>query len=1225
MAGHGRSLDFTERVPNRRRPFQDVPAERAGGDSEPVADALETFPPPLLRDTSHPRSQASITDFDVDPTTARSYLAPQASEQAPASTFTSTVDPTSRARGFRRNSIPRGHRRGGRDSSIDRYSRGNTTRRRGILGGGGITHETSYEHDLVHELENELLGDGATQAHTEVATSSPRSSVSWNFSTAGGQNDAFSARRSLSAIDGVYDDWDDYGPDIDTRLARVIRLTGGLHSSVDDTATGSSSLHSFHRMMTGATKRPRDKYEHVDGKDITRTLDMKGAVAVVLYNSTIPDPGANDIWPECRSTTKFPSRYFLLDRSKQAPSESYSKRRPSKQLRTEPEMQPNPDGTSEHLPVTPAGRPEWKLPVELVELIASFLNRDDIKSLRLVSRELSYYVSQVIFKTVVVPFNTEIYGMLGQEPKPDLKGKKRAKIENLGYTWKNASGDEVYNGHGLDVFRGFGKHILRYGMSFEVNEDSLATPPAKSLTEKKTSFWGNYEWPFEEYRRFDTVAGLETAADETPRMKIAFSELSKVNELALSVDSGLGWLNGPDRSIRARILQKSQQVFGTSKDIPDRRAQAQQELWRYIEACHQSNGSDIKLATLYRMDGQRPLSDLMEASMVAREQPDMPYLDPRLIHDATPHDSADLRIPPSFDDPEVLDCFVLRPPSFGGGTGVLFSSNNPPTDAGQIMSSIIPANLTKAQKEWLLETEWAQRAFMSSYMLSIIDNPLTFGLVHTLNIARLSAHYLSMLNRTDFWGALPNLSDVTLMVIPAWRAVHKDEAGFVDTPKISPSRAISPFYDLLRTHIVWRPNIRKLTIGWVTGGEHAEGLHARNKLILPAPLMSSIASDMLVGDNINELRENLLHFPHVRRLTLRNCWITPPTVVQLVRIHEHGLKHLVLDSVSLTAILRQNPNANQAAQPAAGLNPHIGIAVGALWNALNNNGGAQAGLQAQTQLLPNQQQFLQIYIQTIQVQLQQLQANAVGIQQQNQITALQNQLQQAQQLQNQNIQQFNVQAPGQGWQQNPQAQPHLNHNSNLATQAQSIHHQIAAVQPPPVPSNIQPQLDSQSVLKARPREGSWVNIIDIISPGTNLSDFGSEHSQADAQRSTSLRSITFISCGYAKLPHASFDQTAIDPDHGIAAALRNAIFAKRYNALTPAMLSAKWAHLGEIVQEVDVAELAALDAGWNLKTGWDDAEEARAVEFDGLLPGGTGRFTGKVQASDRVAEVSSAS
>jgi len=78
-------------------------------------------------------------------------------------------------------------------------------------------------------------------------------------------------------------------------------------------------------------------------------------------------------------------------------------------------------------------------------------------------------------------------------------------------------------------------------------------------------------------------------------------------------------------------------------------------------------------------------------------------------------------------------------------------------------------------------------------------------------------------------------------------------------------------------------------------------------------------------------------------------------------------------------------------------------------------------------------------------------------------------------------------------------------------------------------------------------------------------------------------------------------------------------------ALAPAMLSPKWSYLGEIVQDVAAWELTALEAGWNLQTGWDDKEAARAVEFDGLLPGGTGRFTGIVRQSDKVPDTASTS
>ncbi|KAF1844304.1 uncharacterized protein K460DRAFT_317699 [Cucurbitaria berberidis CBS 394.84] len=1197
MTDNGRAPDSLEHVTNRRRTlrsFQERRPERDASDNEAAANPPATqLPSPPLRRIIRPPQAGNLADWDVDQTTAHPLFGFQASEHAsttiPSATDSPPPGPQS-SRGF----IPRARRRDPRDLATGSGWSSRTRTRRGSLGSDGIPTETSVDHQFADALEHELLGNEAPQEYSEEEP-----------------DEASTARPSLDDLDLF-------------RLARAMSRTGASQAALDDIV--------LHRIMPGATKRPRDKFEATDGKDITKILENKGAVAVVLYDTSTPNPEANDIWPECRSSAKLPACYVLFDRSKQILPESKSKRRAPNPSRRVTRSQLNSDSADEYLLDAPAGRPEWKLPVELVELIACHLNRDDIKSLRLVSRELNHYVSQVIFKTVVVPFNTEIYGMLGQEPKPDLKGKKRVKVENPGYPWTNATRDEVYNGHGLDVFRGFGKHILRYGMSFEVNEDSLATPPAKSLTEQKTSFWGNYDWPFEEYRRFATVAGLEFAADETPRMKIAFSELNRVKELALSVDSGLGWLNGPDRSIRARILQRPQQVFGSPKDVPDRRSQAQQELWRHIEACHESNGSDVRLATLYRLDGQRPMSELKEASMVTEEQPDMPYLDPRLIHEATPHDTADLQIPTSFDDPDVLGRFVLTPSSSGSGTGVLFSSIKPPTDAGQLIGPIIPANLTEAQKEWLLETEWAQRAFMSSYMLSVIDNPVTFNPVHTLKISQLSARYLPLLNRADFWEALPNLTDVTLMVLPEWRTVKKDEAGFVDTPNINPSMALLPFCNLLRNQVACRPNIRNLTIGWVTGGEHAEGMHARNRLIMPAPLMDVGASEMLVENDINGLWANLLHFRHVDRLTLENCWITPPAMVQFVKIHDvHSMKHLVLDSVSLTAMLRPNEIANQAVQQVAALNPPAAglLGAGMLWNALHNNGGAQ--------MLPNQQQFFQVYMQTLQVQLQQLQANAGGVQQQTQIvalTALQNQLQQQiAQLQAQNHNnQLQVQPQGQGVNQaiqHQQAQPQPNFNHAFVTFMQQTQHHIPAVQPPHVPGNAQPQADPQadpqSVLKMQPREGSWMNIIDIISPGTNLSDFDSEHSQADAERSTSLQSIEFISCGYARLPYAPFSQTAIEADNGLAAILRSPVLTKRYQALAPAMLSAKWPHLGVIVQEVDSAELAALDAGWNLRTGWKDAEEARAVEFDGLLSGGTGRFTGKVQASDRVAEGSSAS
>jgi hypothetical protein len=1015
--------------------------------------------------------------------------------------------------------------------------------------------------------------------------------------------------------------------------------------------------------MGGSSKRARDRVRDKDIKELLNTLERHGAITALSYRATEPDAEANDIWPNFRNRAKLPVRYALLDAShgNLANKElGTSTGRPQVATQGRYDLRGQAGASSaltSQATTSPAtvsdskGRPLWQLPVELVEQIIQHLDRDDVKSLRLVSRELNDYTSQAAFKTVVVPFNTEIYGMLEQEAKPDRKGKKRARISRPEYWWKNANGDEVYNGHGLDVFRGFGRHILRYGMSFEMNEHSLSAPPSKSTTEQKISFWGNYDWPFEEYRRFDAVAGLESAADETPRMKTAFSELTKVKELALSVDSGLGWLNGPDRSIRARILQVPPRIFGSLQHVPDRRSQAQRELWHHIEDAHTNAGEDIRIASLYRLEGARPLTDTQESRLLASAQPSLPFLDSHIAHDAAPHDTAETVVSQSLDDTHLSDRHILG--SSTANAGVLFTSSTLQcNDAAHVLSPIVPASLSQAQKEWLLETEWAQRAFLSSYMLSVIDNPTTFESIHTLNISSLSDRYISALNRQDFWDSLPNLSDVTLMVIPGWRSVEKDEAGYVATPSVDPTDQVDTLCGLLQAQVAPRAMISKLKVGYATGGEHAEGLYARNKLLMPAPLFplrARMHADPTIGfidtatvQDANMLRLALARFPHLEELTLRNCWITPSALLQFVKVHDgHALKELTLDSVSLTAVLRPSGNVhavNAAQQAMLGNAPVVHQVLGPNMNnnAAGNVGGNVAPAnQAYGQALNN-------HIQNLVTQLQQMQANAAGMQQQNQLQALHTQLQQqmqnAQAMTQNNQSTHNLQTltVAQAGPTNPQTIMHLQ-QQHIQQHHQHQQQQLQIVQLAAQVNFLQTVIANQnaqvnaaaaatgnagSVLQTPAREGSWIDIIDQISPGTNLSDFGSEHSKADANRTTSLMSISFVSCGYAKLPHLGLgiDQTVIEAINGFAAAaaLRNPIFTKRYNALSPAMMSSKWQYLGEIVQEVDLNEYAALDVGWDLRHGWDDTEAARAVEFDGLLSGGTGRFTGKVQRSDRV-------
>lgn len=1119
--------------------------------------------------------------------------------------------------------------RRGRDSAVGSPSRGDLSPRRPDFGGDGTSGLSPYEIDLSIALE-----DGLLESRTRVLNSVRRRRLQTSASHS--ETSSFWPFQNNDVLDLSDDEFDSYSSD----------HASAANSS--DYRGFTDWLASSNHEMGDSSKRGREITRGGDGKDLLNTLQRHGAVVAMLYRTTEPDHEANDIWPNFRNKTKLPHRYALLNvnRAKAGKkinntltggSQAAGQDRDNLRGQHGGSNASAPDTTSLQSPgSTSKGRPLWQLPVELVEQIIEYLNRDDVKSLRLVSRELNDSTSQAAFKTVVVPFNTEIYGMLGRDAKPDRKGKKRAKITRPDYWWKNANGDEVYNGHGLDVFRGFGRHILRYGMSFEMNEDSLSAPPLKSATEQKTSFWGNYDWPFEEYRRFDAVAGLELAADETPRMKTAFSELTKVKELALSIDSGLGWLNGPDLSIQARILQSPPRIFGSRQRVPDRRTQAHKELWHHIEDTHARAGEDVRIASLYRLEGARLSTGAHESRLLATTQPTLPFLESHIPYEATPHDVADAVVTQPLDDTNPIDHHVFK--LSGKNSGVLFTSSTcQPNDAAQTLSPIVPATLTKAQKEWLLETEWAQRAFLSSYMLSVIDNRTTFQSIHTLNISSLADRYIPLLNRADFWDALPNLQDVTLMVIPGWRTVEKDEAGYVSTPRVDPTSQVDVFCGLLQAQVAPRSKITRLTVGYTAGGEYAEGLHARNKHLMPAPLLplrARMHTNLTVApmetatvQDATMLRQALACFPHLEELSLRNCWITPSALMQFAKVHENlALKHLALESVSLTAILRP-PGTAQAAhagQQALLLNapqaqPVLGVHG-------NNNAGANPAF-------ANNLGFGQVMnhqIQHLIAQLQQLQATAGDAQQQHQLHTLQTQLQQL--LQNpQNLTQnapplAAPQAHTNALQstvqmQFQQAQVQLHQQQQQATQIMQLATQVNFFQ------NVTAQVtaaasNASATLQAPAREGSWIDVIDQISPGINLSNFNSTDSKADANRTTSLVSISFVSCGYAKLPHLGLgiDQSAIEAVDGLAttAAFRNPIFTKRYNALSPAMMSSKWPYLGEIVQDVCRNEYAALDVGWNLRHGWEDAEAARAVEFDGLLPGGTGRFTGKVQRSDRL-------
>lgn len=741
------------------------------------------------------------------------------------------------------------------------------------------------------------------------------------------------------------------------------------------------------------------------------------------------------------------------------------------------------------LPLGPNGRgwPSNSLPLEVFQIIAEFLPRDSLQNMRLVNHEFENKISNILFNTVVVPFRPEIYGMMIQNSSPpmttivDVKGKRRQSA--------NESSKNLHDG--MRTFQGWGPHIKKFAMAFEVEESTLEQPLVKGRFETHPTFWGQYKWPHPYYSRFEFCEGLEKKADEFRCMSAALSNLTGVTELGLSIDCGLGWLNGPDLSDSAQLFWEKPRIFGEQQKYSNLVSQERQDIWdAFIKAIRQS-----------------------------QTQPDFLIQDDFYEVDVEwePNMDSSLPVRPMFRGP--LPALSRRPLIFGGVDVRSADSPNPlsvqPTKAKSSVFStaaLVPNALSPFQKEWLLETEWAQRAFMSSFCMALCDNSQTFGTVTTLNIARLSSRFLPSLQRWDIWLALENLSSLIINVSADWRDISKSESGLVEAPHLKPSTAAGQFFVLLRDYVARLGKIRKLSIGYVGGGEHQVGLHGRNKHILPAPVAD--LSDLANLHSITALHKGILSLPHVEDLTLTNCWFTPRmflTLCKRARIND-CLKKLRLESVSLTS---------RPGRP--GILPEMEEPRRELENCIGPQGTPRYG------------------------------DRSVG--------------------------NFFDLRPDDARDPSPSEWP----------------------------TTVQ-------------RLGSWGRMINIVTPGANLDFVLYAYQYYDKEHFDSLpryeprnlESITFESCGYVRLTHFhEFHQAAVGTTDEVEI---NPGLAERASELRSVMMEAEDDKLlGQIVPAFPTREKDVLETGFPMRFGWTDKAKAERNLDDGQPPGGSGRFSGKVE------------
>lgn len=515
--------------------------------------------------------------------------------------------------------------------------------------------------------------------------------------------------------------------------------------------------------------------------------------------------------------------------------------------------------------------PADTVPIEIFELITAYLTRSEVQFLRLVCREFEIKVSGRYFRNVVVPFKTELYSNLARDDNGALTRTSSALFSN-----------------GMRIFESFGCHILNFALSLELDEDVLAYPPIKPTQAAVPSFWGIYRWPHGEYHRYTDLEGLEQTADETEAMRHALECLSKVRNVGLCCDAGLGFLSGPDHI--ARNTRKRHPVFGASGRGPE------QSRKRNVSS------SMLEIKNLQESRPSPTFDNPMsfKHSILRKMVEDAGY-----TTDAEKNEAIQLMLRTEQTSLGAIDIDERRlvlneyDPRRVWST-VAFAELEPFSQAAS--HPLIPSSLTRAQKEMLLELEWAHRAMIQSYVIGLIDNAWAgcFSNLTTLTIAKIPSSHVYILNRYELWQSLPSITHVTLGVIADWRRIHKPALGCIDDVPVSPVEAVGKVFTLLNDYIGRQENIESLHFEWICGGEFAPGTYQRNHYILPAPFVS-VPQLMAMPDSPRTKADQFLQLPHVKSLSLKNCWFSPHVFLQCFRTLSLGsLEKLDLETVSLS-------------------------------------------------------------------------------------------------------------------------------------------------------------------------------------------------------------------------------------------------------------------------------------------------------------------------------------
>ena len=675
-------------------------------------------------------------------------------------------------------------------------------------------------------------------------------------------------------------------------------------------------------------------------------------------------------------------------------------------------------------------------------------------------------------------------------------------------------------------------------------------------------------------------------------MTTAFSCLNDVLDLGLCMDSGLGWLNGPDESDRCRLFKTSPAIFPSRfatgntrhscqvtkyvlKSMPDKERSPETIFYQYARLLiPYLSGTRNTLRRLKEYMHANPIGSLAgrlagRNAGVLNDYVDLFLLASKLRETSPEDDRPEIKSNDDDLDETVRNLVLSRakvpvekgitlrerrmfedglwgtamslfgdlklcwcgcrsrvyhrqqpeekcaPPIVFDGVNVMDQhAHNTATrsiSSRLLGSPLVPSRLTNQQLRIIKEHGWAQHSFLNTFILSVVDNRVAMSTITSLTIANVGSSCLYLLNRKDLWEGLPNVNKVTLFVSPDWREISSAPSFDLDVDehrsrKIYPSQALEAFKTLLDGRIRTNPKVRYLTLGFIGGGEHALGMFARNRHILPAPIVDSVSGEVNC-------------FPYVERLTLVNCWAVPRVLTKFVKkMRKMSLTKLKLESFSLVAF----------------------------------------GGQTMTGTLGSVSMYLSYHFNS------------------------------------ENVQKLGFGVP----------HPTINSITNFENQDPSVYELVTR------------HVTEETVLMEGPLADTWGQVLNSITPRDNTAEAYHNHgaglgSDLPPPRDLgSLNEIELLSCGYVQLPFQELIepfQVYVSPPDGPLRDRRNAL-------LRAGMMDSKDFHLGQIIPRFIESDRTLMTSFFRMRVGWgeDDLSRFHNLE-DGQLEGGTGRFSGVIR------------